>query len=345
MTSNGTVERPDASVLVTAHNAAGSIGACLRSLAAQQLGGRRIELILVDDRSTDGTGAVAESLGIASLRTIRLTGAPPTGMTARQAAVDAGVRAARAAVVLITDADALVPEHWAHDLLAAIEGGSDLVAGGVDFVARASGTQVLSALQTVDACYYLTVCELLWRARLDAGLLFGNAGFRRSLYESLGGFAKIGFALTEDLAFARAALAAHARVTFAPRTRVSVSACGSSGELVRRGVRTSSGPPAPLAFALGGWALLLLLFMALALIGGSWGATLLGARYLAGVAFVATTLARSGRADLAGYAFVYEIATLWFGVRVLLARRADEGIEWGGVRYDRHGGARQNTVG
>ena len=53
---------PPVSVVVPARDEAEHVAACLRSLLAQDYPGR-FRIVLVDDRSTDGTGAIARGLG------------------------------------------------------------------------------------------------------------------------------------------------------------------------------------------------------------------------------------------------------------------------------------------
>ena len=59
----------DISVIVAAHQAAGTIGRALRSIAAQTL--KPMEVVVVDDGSTDGTASVAEA-GAEGMDGIRL---------------------------------------------------------------------------------------------------------------------------------------------------------------------------------------------------------------------------------------------------------------------------------
>src|SRR5271168_4102963 len=65
---------PRITVIVPARNEDADIGACLQSLLAQDYANLRI--IAVDDRSTDGTGTVMESLASAQLNVIRVTELP-----------------------------------------------------------------------------------------------------------------------------------------------------------------------------------------------------------------------------------------------------------------------------
>ena len=96
------------SVIIPARNAAGSIQACLRAVLAQENLAQEMEIILVDDGSTDDTGGLAESLGV---RVIRQVNAGPA------AARNAGARLARGEIVAFTDADCVPAADWLSHLI------------------------------------------------------------------------------------------------------------------------------------------------------------------------------------------------------------------------------------
>src|SRR5215468_5514150 len=91
---------PTVSVIVPARNEEASLGACLDSLIAQT--GISMEIIVVDDESTDSTRAIAKSfLGVRVID----PGPPPPGWIGKNNAVAAGAREATGPWLLFTDAD------------------------------------------------------------------------------------------------------------------------------------------------------------------------------------------------------------------------------------------------
>lgn len=95
---------PDVVAVVPARDEAAVIGSAIRSLAAQDYPGD-FRIILVDDNSSDGTGAIVRGLGFERVRVI--DGAPlPAGWTGKLWAVSQGIAAAGTPRFLwLTDAD------------------------------------------------------------------------------------------------------------------------------------------------------------------------------------------------------------------------------------------------
>jgi len=94
--------RPVVSVIIPARNEETALGACLTSLVAQT--GVRLEIIVVDDGSTDRTREIASSFP-----TVRLLEAPPlpAGWSGKNNAVAAGAKTAHGRWLLFTDADTI----------------------------------------------------------------------------------------------------------------------------------------------------------------------------------------------------------------------------------------------
>lgn len=107
-----TTSRPRlASVVIPAHNAEAFLSDAVRSVLDQTW--RQLELIIVDDGSTDGTGPLADELRAADDR-IRVVHKPNGGLSSAR---NAGIAAAKGDALSFLDADdAFLPEKLAHQM-------------------------------------------------------------------------------------------------------------------------------------------------------------------------------------------------------------------------------------
>lgn len=104
---------PRVSVVVPALNARATIGACLAALERQTMPRQQYEVMVVDDGSRDGTADLARAQGA---RVVRLEHTSGPG-----AARNAGIRAARGALVVFTDSDCEPCEDFLEQLVQPLE--------------------------------------------------------------------------------------------------------------------------------------------------------------------------------------------------------------------------------
>jgi len=111
------------SVIVPTYNERDSLPVLLARLAHVAPGVVR-EVVVVDDGSPDGTGALAEELARTAPVPIRVVHRP--GKAGLASAIMAGVAVASGATVTVMDADLSHPPELLPDLAAAIAGGADI---------------------------------------------------------------------------------------------------------------------------------------------------------------------------------------------------------------------------
>ena len=197
---------PELAVIVPALNEEAAIGTCLRSLLASE--GLRLEIIAVDDRSTDATGAVMDSIeraamgvpsGGHSLRVLHITELPADWL-GKPHALALAARQVTAPFLLFTDADAFyAPDALARAMrLVAAERADHLVLLPTPILGSAGERMMMGMIQV------LSVWGLrLWkvpdpRARDALGVGCFNL-LRREAYEGIGGFEALRLEVVEDL--------------------------------------------------------------------------------------------------------------------------------------------------
>jgi cellulose synthase/poly-beta-1,6-N-acetylglucosamine synthase-like glycosyltransferase len=115
-----------AAVIVPTYNAAQTLPTCLEALLSQQLEPEIfLEILVVDDGSTDNTACVARCYMARGVRFIR------TCHRGAAAARNAGIKAASqdCTILLFTDADCRPALDWASQMINALDGAGEKIAG------------------------------------------------------------------------------------------------------------------------------------------------------------------------------------------------------------------------
>ncbi len=329
--------RATVSVLITAHDAAATITQPLRALARQSIPpGLRLEVIVVDDRSTDGTFQQAAASAPPGSWLQRVESHHDVRRTSRVAALEMAAQAATGEMLLLLDADATPPPDWVADSCRALSDAA-LVSWPIAFRATnpSAEARFVAAMQTADNALYLGVCDVLSRLGLAAGCCFGAAAVRRELLERVGGFAALPFTLTEDLTFARAARRVGARMRVGRGTRVVVAGAATFDDFATRAVRAGTGGGlSALAAVLTLGVATLPLLVALAAF-GLIGWPVVAMRWGAGAAFILHGLARARSLEAAWASLVLEPVAIIVAVCVWRRSRTTRTVAWGGVSYAR----------
>ncbi len=182
---------PRVSVVVAARDEEAALGFLLVELVAQDYPEERLEVVVADDRSADGTAALVEEFARRHPHRVRLVRieATPEGWTGKKWALEQAVRSARGEVVLVTDADCLPGRQWVARLAAPFAADPELglVAGAVDY-READGWRWPRRLLRTE---FVTL-SLVGGGSLTTGfplVISGqNLAFRKRLFESVGGY-------------------------------------------------------------------------------------------------------------------------------------------------------------
>lgn len=190
-----TLDLPLVSVIVPARNEACLIGDCLQSLLNQNYPQDRLEIIAVDNDSTDDSRAVIHQFPVRYLFE-RKRGAA--------SARNAGARRARGDFLAFTDSDCIVPRHWVSRLVSALKK-DPADAGGGDCLIVSRGSLIEDYLAYRG--FYSQKEFFSSESPSPPWLMTGNLMVHRKTFEKLGGFEE-GLLRGEDVDFSwRIALA------------------------------------------------------------------------------------------------------------------------------------------
>jgi cellulose synthase/poly-beta-1,6-N-acetylglucosamine synthase-like glycosyltransferase len=199
---------PALSVIVPARNEAANISATLRSLLAAE--GVELQIIAVNDRSTDQTGAIMEGVAESlagedkTLQILHVTDLPP-GWLGKTHAMALAAQHAKGEWLLFTDGDVLFdPDALRRALEYAIFSGADHLVLMPTIMLRSRGERMMIAFLQVLSIWALR----LWRvpdpaARRDSVGVGAFNLIRREVYDALGGWQALRMEVLEDLALGR----------------------------------------------------------------------------------------------------------------------------------------------
>jgi chlorobactene glucosyltransferase len=196
---------PSLSIVVPARDEERSIEVCVRSLLAQA--GVALEVIVVDDGSTDATPAILARLA-AEFPALRVVGgeALPNGWVGKPWACAQGARVARGEWLLFTDADSRhAADASASTLAFARSRGADALSimTGQDLGTLAEAAVLPAILQMIVFASGM-LAEINDPQRPDRALANGQYLLvSRAAYDALGGHAALRGSVVEDIEFAR----------------------------------------------------------------------------------------------------------------------------------------------
>jgi hopene-associated glycosyltransferase HpnB len=200
--TNPQTPAPDVTIVVPARNEAETIQRALRSLLAQDYPGR-FRVIMVDDLSSDGTGALAQALNDPALTVLRGAAHPPN-WSGKLWALSQGIPTEARGLLLLTDADIEhAPQHLAT-LVAKLQADRlDMVS---EMVALNCEGPVEHALVPAFVFFFQLLYPFAWvndPGNPAAAAAGGTVLIRAESLARCGGIAAIRSALIDDVTLAR----------------------------------------------------------------------------------------------------------------------------------------------
>jgi len=223
---------PFVSVMVTCRNEEADLPRCIEALARLDVPRDKLEVLLVDDLSTDGTGRIIADAArrYPHFRALSTAGMAADWLRGKARGIAHAARQARGEWLFITDADAEVHPGWIRHMLSHTDARTGIIAG---MMVGRGGTfwgvvERLSWAYTLPFAFGIAGWGVTW-------LCVGpNEVVRRKAYLDAGGLEAARFTLADDLALFQLVrgkgwrAVAHA----SPETTVRMSPVPSGGHLL-----------------------------------------------------------------------------------------------------------------
>lgn len=195
---------PFVTVIVPARNEEATIIECLRAISANSYPKDKYEIIAIDDRSNDNTGELIKSLlnEIPNLKMkVLREDRTEENLKGKPGAIQSCIDEARGEILLFTDADCQPSSNWIETM---VRGFQDKNIGLVSSFTNVSGNRFFDHLQSLEWLYLNSIgsAAVGWNKPMSC---FGNnLAVRKSDFLAVGGYEKIKFSVTEDLALLHA---------------------------------------------------------------------------------------------------------------------------------------------
>ena len=197
---------PPVDVIVPARDEVATIAPVIASLLQQDYPGE-LRIILVDDNSTDGTAAAGRAAAAGASKLLVLSGEPkPADWSGKLWAVQQGVRASTAPLLLLTDADIVHESGHVSALVA------HLLSARVNLVSEMVRLHCESLAERALVPAFVYFFQMLYPfARVNdpgstvAATAGGTVLIRRATLAELGGLEALRGALIDDVTLARMA--------------------------------------------------------------------------------------------------------------------------------------------
>ncbi len=183
-----TEELPTLSVIVPVRNESANIAACLQSLSNQSYPKEKVELLVIDDFSTDNTASIVSRWKDKSAKLIRLADFFEEGAvnSFKKRAIETAIRQASGQFIVTTDADCIAPPDWLISIGSYVKTRQlKALAAPVLFFGEQS---TLERFQTLD---YMGMMALT-AAGINSRAFFlcngANFAYEREAFWSVGGF-------------------------------------------------------------------------------------------------------------------------------------------------------------
>lgn len=186
---------PSVSVIIAARNEEENISECLLSLDNLIYPEDKIEIIIVDDHSTDRTGEIIDKFISDKPLFKKIIPERQIGKVKGKAnAIANAIEIAKGEIILTTDADCEVSPTWAKTIASYYIDNVAMVCGFTNQKAK----NAFGGMQDFDFIYLLTVAAGTMNLGKPLSAIGNNMSYRKDVYDEVGGYAEIPFSVTED---------------------------------------------------------------------------------------------------------------------------------------------------
>jgi cellulose synthase/poly-beta-1,6-N-acetylglucosamine synthase-like glycosyltransferase len=189
-------------VIIAARNEEKIISNCISSLKNLTYDKSLLQIILVNDKSTDKTKSIMlnETIDLNHFYVIDSDDTSDKNLKGKVNALDSAIKIATGDIVMMSDADCIVPPNWVSET---VKYYTDNVAMVCGFTKINYKNSFFAKLQALDWIYLQSLASCSSGIGKILSCIGNNLSFTKNVYAEIGGYEKIDFSVTEDLALMR----------------------------------------------------------------------------------------------------------------------------------------------
>jgi cellulose synthase/poly-beta-1,6-N-acetylglucosamine synthase-like glycosyltransferase len=183
---------PAVSIIVSMHNEQTNIEGCLHSLLQQRYPQEKMEIILVNDRSTDKTAELLEKFSRENknIHTIDIKEIPPD-FASKKYALDTAIRKqAKGEIILLTDADGRPGPLWIKSMVSLFCADVGMVLGYAPYTTKAPFNRLIFRLLALEYFSHAAISATTTGLGYPATCVATNIAYRKELFLQLDGFGR-----------------------------------------------------------------------------------------------------------------------------------------------------------
>lgn len=176
-------------VIIPARNEAGNIAACVRSVLNNDYPSRLLEIIVIDDHSTDDTWEIVNGMSEENVRCLKLADFVDKDAQLnayKKKAIETGIAHAAGELIITTDADCIVPVHWLQQIAAFYQKDKPVMI--VAPVAFTVNGQLVQVFQSIDFMTMQGITAAAHRLKMGNMSNGANLAFSRSAFLEVEGY-------------------------------------------------------------------------------------------------------------------------------------------------------------
>jgi cellulose synthase/poly-beta-1,6-N-acetylglucosamine synthase-like glycosyltransferase len=183
------------SVIIAVRNGEKNLIRLLTALKNQTYSGQ-MEFIIVDDESSDSTPKIIKEFTQDDARFIYNSSVNrDLNLNFKKRALDSGINNAKFEHLLFTDVDCIIQHSWIESMMSSFTDSTDYLIGYSEAI---DTTTTASKFQKIDFFMLLSAARGMVNNNSPWACTGQNQGYRKSLYNGVGGFSKIAEELQGD---------------------------------------------------------------------------------------------------------------------------------------------------